>query len=120
LTIGSSEASTDNGATGTALVISVEEVVAGSGKAAADSASLTTNLGLITETGDNGNGKILTTNLIGFGTSSANSISGLEATGIFPTDARGDVVTGQAAEEGLVVTAGSVRFTRSRIHWLGT
>jgi len=120
-TIGSSEATTDNGATGNALVISVEEVVAGSGKAAANSASLATNLGTITETGVYSNtGMILTTNKIGFGTSSANSISGLEATGIYPTDARGDVVTGQAAEEGLVVTSGNVRFTRSRIHWLGT
>ncbi|MEL0008563.1 MAG: hypothetical protein VW741_01705 [Flammeovirgaceae bacterium] len=120
-TIGSSEATTDNGATANALVISVEEVVAGSGKAAANSASLATNLGTITETGVYSNtGMILTTNKIGFGTSSQNSISGLEATGIFPTDARGDVVTGQVAEEGLVVTSGSVRFTRSRIHWLGT
>ena len=62
---------------------------------------------------------ILSTNKIGYGTSSANSIEGLSATGIFPTDARGDVVTGQTAEGGLEVTTGTAQFNRTRLHWLG-
>ena len=124
--IGSSDATTDNGATATALVISVEEAVAGNGKAHGSVATLTSNLGAITSTsGDNNSGVasplgfILSTNKIGYGTSSANSIEGLSATGIFPTDARGDVVTGQTAEGGLEVTTGTARFNRTRLHWLG-
>ena len=121
---GSSDATTDNGATGNALVVSVEEAVAGNGKA--DGASVTLTLGgggVISETTaadtNEATGFILVTNKIGFGSSSANSIEGLSATGIFPTDARGDVVTGQAAEGGLEVTTGTARFNRTRLHWLG-
>jgi hypothetical protein len=125
--IGASDATTDNGAVGNTLVISVEEAVAGNGKVASDVATLTTNLGAVTHTsavGDAGTdaglaGFILATNKIGYGGSSANSIEGLQATGIFPTDARGDVVTGQTAEEGLDVTTGTARFNRTRLHWLG-
>ena len=121
--IGSTDATTDNGATATALVISVEEAVAGNGKVASNVASLATNVGTITQTTaakeNNATGLILATNKIGFGTSSANSIEGLSATGIFPTDARGDVVYGQTAEEGTNVTTGTAQAKRSRIHWLG-
>jgi hypothetical protein len=120
--IGSSDATTDNGAVGNALVITLEEAVAGNNKLAL--ATLTTNIGVITETTaadtNQNTGLILATNLIGYGSSSANSIEGLQATGIFPTDARGDVVTGQAAEGGLEVTTGDARVTFSRIHWLSS
>ena len=119
--IGSSDATTDNGAVGNALVVTLEEAVAGNNKLAL--ATLTTNIGNITETTaattNQNTGLILATNKVGFGSSSANSIEGLVATGIFPTDARGDVVTGQAAEGGLDVTTGTARFNRSRLHWLG-
>ncbi|MDA7602836.1 hypothetical protein N8706_02115, partial [Flavobacteriaceae bacterium] len=109
--IGSTDATTDNGAIGNTLVITLEEAVAGNNKLAL--ATLTTNLGAITLTSAIGGtegtdpglaGFLLATNKIGYGTSSANSIEGLSASGIFPTDARGDVVTGQTAEEGLNVT----------------
>ena len=113
--IGASDATTDNGAVGNTIIVSVEETVAGNGKAAASVATLTTNLGTVTlynalaGTAGTDPGKaafILVTNKIGFGGSSANSIEGLQATGIYPTDARGDVVTGQTAEEGVDVTTG--------------
>ncbi len=121
--IGATDATTDNGTTANAIVISVEEAVAGNGKAASNVASLATNLGTMTTTTmlDLGGevGGILVTNKIGYGSSSANSIEGLSATGIFPTDARGDVVYGQTAEEGLNVTTGTAQAKRSRIHWLG-
>ena len=118
--IGTSDATTDNGAVGNASLLLLEEAVAGNNKLAL--ATLTTNIGAITETSaadTNQNTGFNTNTKIGFGSSSANSIEGLVATGIFPTDARGDVVTGQAAEGGLEVTTGTARFNRSRLHWLG-
>ena len=39
---------------------------------------------------------------------------------IYPSDARGDVVNAEGASEGSITTAGVARYTRSRIHWLGT
>jgi hypothetical protein len=119
--IGATDATTDNGAVGNALVITLEEAVAGNNKLAL--ASITTNIGLLTETTaattNQNTGLILATNKVGYGTSSANSIEGLSTTGIFPTDARGDVVTGQSAEDGLDVTTGTAQFVRTRLHWLG-
>jgi hypothetical protein len=123
--IGSTDATTDNGAVGNTLIITLEEAVAGNNKLAL--ATLTTNIGAITFTSAVGNagtdgglaGFLLATNKIGYGTSSANSIEGTSTNGIFPTDARGDVVTGQSAEEGLDVTTGTAQFKRTRLHWLG-
>jgi hypothetical protein len=119
--IGSSDATTDNGAVGNSLIITLEEAVAGNNKLAL--ATLTTNIGVMTETtADTSNqntGLLLVTNKIGFGSTSANSIEGLSASGIFPTDARGDVVSGQTAEDGLNVTTGTAQFVRTRLHWLG-
>jgi len=120
-TIGSTDASTDNTATGRYLIVSVEEAVAGNGKAApVTTATLTTNIGAITETGmaatSGSTAFRLVTNLIGYGTSAAYTTT---SANIFPTDARGDVVTYQAEEEGINVTTGTARFTRTRLHWLG-
>ena len=120
-TIGSTDASTDNTATGRYLVVSVEEAVAGNGKAApVTTVTLTTNIGAITETGmaatSGSTAFRLVTNLTGYGTSAANTTT---SANIFPTDARGDVVTYQAEEEGINVTSGTARFTRTRLHWLG-
>jgi hypothetical protein len=102
--IGSSDATTDNGATGVTLIVTLEEAVAGNNALAL--ASLTTNVAVLTETSAIGNagtdagltGFLLATNKVGFGSSSANSIEGLSASGIFPTDARGDVVTVRAGQ----------------------
>jgi hypothetical protein len=124
-TIGSTDATTDNSATGRFLVISVEEAVAGNGKAANSVASLTTNVGVITATqfddvsiaGATVGGAIaLSTNLISYGSSKANTST---TANIFPLDARGDVVTGQTEEEGINVTTGVAQFKRTRLHWLG-
>jgi filamentous hemagglutinin len=124
--IGSSDATTDNVATGVTLIVTLEEAVAGNNKLAL--ASLTTNVDVLTLTSAIGGtagtdpaqtGFLLATNKIGFGSSSANSIEGGVTDGIFPTDARGDVVTGQTAEGGLDVTTGTAQFNRTRLHWLG-
>ena len=58
----------------------------------------------------------LVTNPISVGASAANTDT--SAT-IYPTDARGDVVTGVAAAEGTSSTTGSPRATFTRLHWLG-
>jgi hypothetical protein len=124
--IGASDATTDNGAVGNTLIVTLEEAVAGNNALAL--ASVTTNIDVLTLTSAIGGtagtdpgltGFLLATNKIGFGSSSTNSIEGLQATGIFPTDARGDVVTGQTAEGGLEVTTGTAQFNRTRLHWLG-
>ena len=122
--IGSSDATTDNGATGVTLIVTLEEAVAGNNALAL--ASLTTNIDVLTLTSAIGGtagtdpgqtGFLLATNKIGYGSSSANSIEGLQATGIFPTDARGDVVTGQTAEGGLEVTTGTAQFNRTTVSY---
>jgi hypothetical protein len=124
--IGSTDATTDNGAVGNTLIVTLEETVAGNNKLAL--ASITTNVAVLTLTSAIGGtegtdpgltGFLLATTKIGYGSSSNDSIEGLSATGIFPLDARGDVVTGQAAEEGLNVTTGTAQFVRTRLHWLG-
>ena len=117
-TIGATEATTDNTATGTDIIIAVEEVVAGSGKANRTvTATLTvdgTAVGTIENAQSNSFG--LVTNLISVGASKANTDT--SAT-IYPSDARGDVVTGVAAAEGTSSTTGSARVTYTRLHWLG-
>jgi hypothetical protein len=124
-TIGATDATTDNSATGTHLIITVEEAVQGNGKVATNVASLTSNIGGVTQTtinrsgiaGDVGFGAvILATTEVTVGGSAANTTT---SANIFPTDARGDVTTGVAAEEGINVTTGVAQFKRTRLHWLG-
>jgi outer membrane murein-binding lipoprotein Lpp len=124
-TIGATDATTDNSATGNHLIITVEETVQGNGKVATNVASLTSNIGGVTQTtinatglaGDAGFGAvILATTEVTVGGSAANTTT---SANIFPTDARGDVTTGVAGEEGINVTTGVAQFNRTRLHWLG-
>jgi hypothetical protein len=124
-TIGATDGTTDNTATGTHLIITVEEAVQGNGKVATNVASLTTNIGAVTQTTVNAMGLdgnvgfaavILATTEIQQGGSAANTTT---SANIFPTDARGDVTTTIAVEEGINVTTGTAQFKRTRLHWLG-
>jgi hypothetical protein len=119
--IGSSEATTDNGATGSTIVIMVEETVAGNGKAARGGASglvtLTVGGDTVGETeGIASNSFALVTNLVSVGSSAVNTGT---TTNVFPADARGNVVTGVTAAEGTTSTSGTARTTYTRLHWLG-
>jgi hypothetical protein len=120
-TIGATEATTDNTATGTDIIIAIEEVVAGSGAtdriAVGTNATLTvdgTTVGTIENAQSNSFG--LVTNLISVGSSKANTDT---SANIYPADARGDVVTGVAAADGTTATTGSAQSEISRLHWLG-
>jgi len=125
-TIGSTEASTDNYAVGNNLIVTLVEAVAGNGKATATNATLTTNVGVVTQsnftgkpTGSDGayqKAVRLLTDLISEGTTAQETDT---TANIYVDDARGDVVYGQAAEAGINVTTGTARATFSRIHWLG-
>jgi len=120
-TIGSTEASTDNTTTGTDIIIAIEETVAGSGAtdriAASTNATLTVD-GTAVGTVENlqGNSFGLVTNLISVGSSAVHTNT---STTIYATDARGDVVTGVAADAGTSSTSGTAQAKRTRIHWLG-
>jgi hypothetical protein len=119
--IGSSDATTDNSATGTDIIIALEETVAGNGKAdritTSSNATLTVD-GTIVGTVENAqsNSFGLVTNLISVGSSAANTDT---TSTVYPTDARGDVVTGVAANAGTTSTSGTARTTYTRLHWLG-
>jgi hypothetical protein len=126
-TIGATDATTDNSATGRFLIISVEEAVAGNGKVANNVATLTTSSGAVTQTqmddtsiglaaGAIGGAMGLATTQILYGSGKTDVTT---TTNIYPTDARGDVVNGQTEEEGINVTTGTAQFNRTRLHWLG-
>ena len=113
-TIGSDDAqlaATDNKATAVDLIISLEETTENA--IAGTAATIIyggTNTGYLTE---------LTTSKTAVG-----ALSTTLATDIFENDAGiyngvGDVRSDEAADEGLVVSTGTARATRSRIHWLG-
>ena len=115
--IGSTEATTDNGATSSDIIVALEEDVAGSNVLL--SATLTVDGQKVTETGTGHTGSDshkLVTNLISVGASAQNTDT--TAT-IYPTDGRGDVVTGVSAAEGTSATTGSAQSEISRLHWLG-
>ena len=115
--IGSTEATTDNGATSSDIIVALEEDVAGSNVLL--TATLTVDGQIVTENGAGHSGSDshkLVTNLISVGASAANTDT--TAT-IYPTDARGDVVTGVAAAEGTSATTGAAQSEISRLHWLG-
>ena len=119
--IGATDATTDNSTTGTDIIIAIEETVAGNGKAARGGASGNATLtvdgnavGTVENIWSNSFG--LVTNLVSVGSSAANTDT---TSTIYPTDARGDVVTGVAANAGTSTTTGSARVTYTRLHWLG-
>ena len=60
----------------------------------------------------------LTTTLVSNGDSAADTDT--TYVGIYNSDARGDVVNAETANEGLEVTTGDARVTFSRIHWLSS
>ena len=118
-TIGSTDATTDNGATGTDIILAIEETVAGSGAVnrltghatlVADGTDANTIENVISNTFG------LVTNLISVGSSAVNTGT---TTNIFPSDARGDVVTGVSANAGTTATTGAAQIEYSRLHWLG-
>jgi filamentous hemagglutinin len=118
-TIGSTDATTDNGATGTDIILAIEETVAGNGMAnrLTGHASLIgdgTAIGTVENNLSNSFG--LVTNLISVGSSAVNTGT---TTNIFPSDARGDVVVGVTANAGTTATTGTARTTYTRLHWLG-
>ena len=117
--IGASDATTDNGAVGNTIIVSVEETVAGNGMAnrLTGHASLIadgTAAGTVENNLSNSFG--LVTNLISVGSSAVNTGT---TTNIFPSDARGDVVVGVTANAGTTATTGTARTTYTRLHWLG-
>jgi hypothetical protein len=119
---GATDATTDNTSTGQSLIVTLEEVVAGSGATGAvtltiDSVDITTLVGQGTATNTTKAG-LLSTNLVSYGTGAQATVN--TGTGIYPTEARSDVTWGQAAFEGLSVTTGTDRVTYSRIHWLSS
>jgi len=120
-TIGSTEATTDNTTTASDIVVALEETTAGSGKAdnytTSTNATLTVDGTVVANVESNGNNSFrLVTNLVSVGSSAANTDT---STTIYPTDARGDVVTNVAAAEGTTSTSGTARTTYTRLHWLG-
>jgi len=115
--IGSTEATTDNGATSSDIIVALEEDVAGSNVLL--SATLTVDGQKVTETGTGHTGSDshkLVTNLISVGASAQNTDT---TASIYPTDGRGDVVTGVSAAEGTSATTGAAQSEISRLHWLG-
>jgi len=123
--IGSTEATTDNYATGNTIIVTLEDIVAGSGKAAyLTNATLTTDAGAVTQTTfgkiaadwTSTKGMRLLTSLISNGSSATETDT---SANIYWDDARGDVVKNETAENGIDVTTGTARATFSRIHWLG-
>ena len=117
-TIGATEATTDNTATGTDIILALEEAVAGNGKANRTNNVTLTVDGTVVGTVENlqSNSFGLVTNLISVGSSAVHTDT---STTIYPTDARGDVVTGVAADAGTTSTSGTARTTYTRLHWLG-
>jgi len=105
--IGATDATTDNAAVGEALIISLEEVTEDAIDATVDGASLTWG-------GSAASTRVfeLTTALIQNGSSAAATDT---TSTIYPTDARGDVVTDEAGSEGTVTTEG---VSKTRVHWL--
>ena len=119
-TIGATAATTDNSAIGADYLLTIEEATAGSGVLA--NTTFTLDGVKITFTGfsnvETPQAGILSTTLVSYGDSAAATDT---SSTIYWADARGDVVNGQAAFEGIetTTTSGSTRATRSRIHWLG-
>ncbi|MDB2366555.1 hypothetical protein N9V49_03515 [Flavobacteriaceae bacterium] len=119
--IGATEATTDNTTTGTDIIITVEETVAGSGAAdrlgASGNVTLTVD-GMVVPTIENviSNSFGLLTDLISVGASAAETDT---SANIYADDARGDVVTGVSAADGTTATTGSAQSEISRLHWLG-
>jgi hypothetical protein len=120
--IGSTEATTDNAATGTSIIVTLADATAGVRKTGAVSLyyqdQLVDNLvGAGTASTEAASG-LLSSNLISYGTAAQATVA--TGTGIYPTEAREDVVWGQTAFEGVSTTTGSDRVTFSRIHWLSS
>jgi len=120
--IGTTEATTDNAATGTSIIVTLADATAGTRKTGAVSLyyqdQLVDNLvGAGTASTEAASG-LLSTNLVSYGT--AAQATEATGTGIYPTEAREDVVWGQASFEGVSSTTGSDRVTFSRIHWLSS
>jgi protein tyrosine phosphatase (PTP) superfamily phosphohydrolase (DUF442 family) len=118
--IGATPATTDNAAVGNDYLITIAEATAGSGVLA--NTTLTIDGIAVTWTGfsdvsTHTAAGILSTTLISYGTSASSTST---ASTIYWADARGDVVNGQAAFEGISSTSGTARATRSRIHWLSS
>ena len=117
-TIGATAATTDNSAIGADFLLTIEEATAGSGVLA--NTTFTLDGVKITFTGfsnvETPQAGILSTTLVSYGDSAAATDT---SSTIYWADARGDVVNGQAAFEGISTTTGTARATRSRIHWLG-
>ena len=117
-TIGATAATTDNSAIGGDMLLTIAEATAGSGVLA--NTTFTLDGVKITHTGfsnvETPQAGILSTTLVSYGSSAAATDT---SSNIFWADARGDVVNGQAAFEGLSTTTGTARFNRTRLHWLG-
>jgi len=117
--IGATPETSDNAAVGSDYLITIAEVTAGSGVLA--NTTLTIDGVDVTTTGFSNTvsaqAGILSTTLVSYGTSASSTST---ATQIYWADARGDVVNGQAAFEGISTTTGDARATRSRIHWLSS
>jgi len=117
-TIGATAATTDNSAIGADFLLTLAEATAGSGVLA--NTTFTLDGQKITFTGfsnqQSTQAGLLSTTLVSYGDSAAATDT---STTIYWADARGDVVNGQAAFEGISTTTGSARASRSRIHWLG-
>ena len=118
-TIGSTDATTDNGATGTDIILAIEETVAGSGavnRLSGHASLIADGTAVPTIENNLSNSFGLVTNLISVGSSAVNTGT---TTNIFPEDARGDVVTGVTADAGTTATTGDAQIEYSRLHWLG-
>jgi hypothetical protein len=114
--IGSTEATTDNYSTGNDLIITVLENTAGANPAIVLYTNPSGAVTQVTFELEQPLAAKLTTTLISNGDSAA--YTDTTYVGIYNSDARGDVVNAESANEGLDVTTGVARVTFSRIHWL--
>jgi hypothetical protein len=110
-TIGSTEATSDNSAVGSALILYLTEVT--------NSVTQTSNNASVTGTNVNRAGakaidELATTNILYTPTGTGNATT--TTANIYPTDARGDVVNGEGANEG-TTSAVVARVSTDRSQW---
>jgi hypothetical protein len=108
--IGSTDATTDNAATGSDIIITAESLIPGLGAGAVTSATLT-----VSSTGPTADYvQLLSTNLrtvIDAGTDTSATV--------YPSQDRTDSREPEAANEGSILTAGVDAVAKNRVHWLG-
>jgi hypothetical protein len=114
--IGSTEATTDNSSIGNDILITVADDVAGVSPAVVLYSSPSGAVTQVTFGLKQPLAAKLSTTLVSNGSSASSTDTTSQ---IYFSDARGDVITTEAANEGVSVTTGVARATFSRIHWLG-